>query len=322
MRYLTTVPIQAQRINQCLLGILCALATGAVHLEPLKTSLADRGKARLQDLFAEKLDFIKTKGGPYIDQRAALRVEPFFIDSCPHCGSMKPKTDDEEDEISRTIQGEAEKGVPQAQFQLAGRYMQGKGIIRDFAQGLHWLTNASDNGVIRATSILAAVYDEGINVPVDHQRAAQFYGLTAADPNSAYSEHARQRLAEMNEFGIGIPKNYAKAMALYKSGPVLSNFTTSRPSPKAEFAIGRMYAQGKGVPKDYALAAQWFLNAADKGTGYGGSDTDAECALAIMYWSGVGVQRDLQRSLVLLKRPNVKNLKECHYLNTEIGDRD
>jgi len=82
----------------------------------------------------------------------------------------------------------------------------------------------------------------------------------------AYPELSRRRLGEMNEFGIGIPQNYAKAMELYQPeiAPRDRPPFPLRSSYRAEFAIGRLYAQGKGVPQDYAKAAEWFLIAVDR----------------------------------------------------------
>jgi TPR repeat protein len=181
---------------------------------------------------------------------------------------------------------------------------------RDRTRGLRWLQTASDNGVFDASFALAQIYDRGIDVPVDHQRAAHFYQIATNDPG--HSTVARQRLGEMVEFGIGIPKDYGKAMALYQGA------VSIRRSQWTEFAIGRMYAQGKGVPQNYAKAAEWFLTAADGGAGYGGLVPDAECALAIMYWTGLGTPRDQGRSMFFLNRPNAMNMLACHKLNGDI----
>jgi len=42
---------------------------------------------------------------------------------------------------------------------------------------------------------------------------------------------------------------------------------------KAQFNLGRMYANGKGVPKDYEQAFYWYTQAAEQG------DADAQNAL-------------------------------------------
>jgi TPR repeat protein len=56
--------------------------------------------------------------------------------------------------------------------------------------------------------------------------------------------------------------------------------------PIAQFNIGAMYSDGKGVTQDYTEAAKWFRKAADQG------DTAAQLNLGIMYQTGRGVPKD------------------------------
>jgi TPR repeat protein len=54
----------------------------------------------------------------------------------------------------------------------------------------------------------------------------------------------------------------------------------------AETDLGKMYADGRGVPQDFALAQRWFRSAAAKG------DADAEYDLGLIYANGDGTPRD------------------------------
>lgn len=56
--------------------------------------------------------------------------------------------------------------------------------------------------------------------------------------------------------------------------------------PEHEHALARAYYEGKGVPRDYAQAAKWFLKAANQGL------AQSQHQLAIMYGRGEGVDRD------------------------------
>jgi TPR repeat protein len=47
-----------------------------------------------------------------------------------------------------------------------------------------------------------------------------------------------------------------------------------------------MYAEGKGVPQDYAEALRWYRKAADQG------DAGAQSNLGVMYAKGQGVPQD------------------------------
>ena len=54
----------------------------------------------------------------------------------------------------------------------------------------------------------------------------------------------------------------------------------------AQFNLGLMYANGRGVPRDYAQAGKWYRLAADQGT------ARAQCDLGGMYENGQGVPQD------------------------------
>ena len=54
----------------------------------------------------------------------------------------------------------------------------------------------------------------------------------------------------------------------------------------AQFILGYMYDEGKGVPQDNKEAMKWYRLAAEQG------DAGAEFNLGIMYVSGKGVPQD------------------------------
>lgn len=55
----------------------------------------------------------------------------------------------------------------------------------------------------------------------------------------------------------------------------------------AQFSLGFMYSNGKGVPKDYTEAAKWFRKAAGQG------EAQAQFNLGVMYAKGEGVPKNL-----------------------------
>ena len=54
----------------------------------------------------------------------------------------------------------------------------------------------------------------------------------------------------------------------------------------AQFNLGVMYLNGRGVPQDYAEAARWYRKAAEQGF------ADAQFYLGAMYGDGQGVPQD------------------------------
>lgn len=73
--------------------------------------------------------------------------------------------------------------------------------------------------------------------------------------------------------------NYTKALKLVQP-------LAERGDAKAQNLIGLMYANGKGVPRDFAEAVKWYRKAADQG--YAGAQNN----LGLMYLKGRGVAQD------------------------------
>lgn len=63
---------------------------------------------------------------------------------------------------------------------------------------------------------------------------------------------------------------------------------TKSGDPNANYDIGERYYDGRGVPLDYRMAAEWFAKAAKLG------HTKAKTNLGLMYLVGRGVRKDRQ----------------------------
>jgi len=74
-------------------------------------------------------------------------------------------------------------------------------------------------------------------------------------------------------------KDYATAFREWKAAAEAGQ-------AEAQFDLGVLYAQGKGVPRDLTVAEQWYRKAAEQG------NAEAEFALGQMYSLGWGVPRD------------------------------
>jgi len=81
------------------------------------------------------------------------------------------------------------------------------------------------------------------------------------------------------EEGVGVPRDYGKAMRWYRKAADAGNASAMRD-------IGGLYLGGLGVSQDYTEAMKWFRKAADAG------DTDAMCLIGVLYQNGWGVSQD------------------------------
>ena len=71
-------------------------------------------------------------------------------------------------------------------------------------------------------------------------------------------------------FGAGVSKRCAIALAEYRRGNFEAAFRrflslAERGNAYAQFHVGAMYNEGRGVPKDDAHAKQWYRKAANQG---------------------------------------------------------
>ena len=85
--------------------------------------------------------------------------------------------------------------------------------------------------------------------------------------------------------------DWDRARNAHERGDYAAEVATVRPLaekgvPFAQFNLGVLYDQGKGVPQDNALAMQWYRKAAEQGL------PQAQVNLAIMYEEGQGVPPD------------------------------
>ena len=83
--------------------------------------------------------------------------------------------------------------------------------------------------------------------------------------------------------------------------PIRSRVTAYRKAAEqgnadAQFNVGVMYANGRGVPQDYAQARDWYRKAAEQG------NADAQFNVGVMYANGQGVPQDYGQALVWYRK--------------------
>ena len=79
-----------------------------------------------------------------------------------------------------------------------------------------------------------------------------------------------------------MPQDYAEAESWYRKA-------AEQGYASAQYSLGVMYREGRGVPKDDAQAATWFTKAAEQGV------AKAQFKLGNMYKHGIGVPKTILR---------------------------
>ena len=114
-------------------------------------------------------------------------------------------------------------------------------------------------------------------------------------------------LAVLHAFGL--PSAPARAdfdagVRAYDAGDYEAAFQTWLPlardgDPFAQRNLGHLYRLGRGVPQDFAVAANWYRRASDQGL------VRAQANLANMYLRGQGVEQDTERAAAWFHRAAV-----------------
>jgi hypothetical protein len=107
---------------------------------------------------------------------------------------------------------DAEAGDPEAQFNLACAYANGRGVPQDDAQAMQWYRKASAQGHTGAQNNIGWMYDAGRGVTKDGAEAVRWY-RKAADHGNPY---AQNNLGLKYENGTGVPKDITEAGRWYR----------------------------------------------------------------------------------------------------------
>ena len=133
--------------------------------------------------------------------------------------------------------------------------------------------------------VLGGVYFQGIGVPVDKEKAAALYRMSADKGNT----DAMVRLGIILMTGDGLEQDYREASKLFRRA-------ADRGSADGEFLLSTLYSRGKGVDYNPVEAVKLCLHAAAEGC------TGAMCQMGKWYRDGDNfVDRDMAKAVYWLK---------------------
>ncbi len=148
----------------------------------------------------------------------------------------------------------ASKGDPRAQFEVAARYAEGKGIPQDFGQAATWYQRAATQGLAAAQYRLGALYERGLGVTADPGRARVWYNRAAEQGNV----RAMHNLAVLSAGRPGMSPDYPSAVQWFTEA-------ASRGLADSQYNLGILYESGLGVPANNIEAYKWYTLAARSG---------------------------------------------------------
>jgi localization factor PodJL len=150
----------------------------------------------------------------------------------------------------------AANGNPSAEFQVAARFADGKGVQQNFDEAVKWYGRSASRGFALAQYRLGTLHERGLGLPKDVNRARVWYQRAAANDNIK----AMHNLAVLSASPkLGKP-DYETAAAWFTKA-------AERGLADSQFNLAILYQNGLGVPRDPAMAYKWFSLAALSGDG-------------------------------------------------------
>jgi localization factor PodJL len=145
-------------------------------------------------------------------------------------------------------------GDMSAQYEVAVRFGEGRGIPRDERQAASWLELAAKQGLAPAQFRLGGYYEKGIGVKKDLAAARDLYLAAAAKGNGK----AMHNLAVLYADGINSRPDYHSAALWFRKA-------ADRGITDSQYNLAILYARGSGEPQNYVEAYKWFALAAKAG---------------------------------------------------------
>jgi localization factor PodJL len=161
------------------------------------------------------------------------------------------------------LRAAAAAGDMAAEYEVASRFAEGRGIAVSNEQAAHWLQRAADQGLPPAQFRLGGLYEKGIGVKKDLAQARDLY-TAAADKGNGKAMH---NLAVLYAEGINGPADYKTAAHWFRKA-------ADRGITDSQFNLAILYARGIGVEQNYAESYKWFTLAANRGDADAGKKRD------------------------------------------------
>lgn len=201
----------------------------------------------------------------------------------------RTKTRDPEAEFGRYARAAA-SGDVYAQYLIGKMLLEGDGVKADRAEALIWLRRSAEQDHTEAQCILAQLLEsgdggaEGLHEAYAwYQRAAEQGHERAGDCllDERWTPFREQSSAES-------PSADEKPLDSADMDTYLRQAQDG--DMDAQYNLGILFYNGKGMSRDLGEAARWFLLAAEQG------DADARYNLGLMYGRGEGVDKNLDES--------------------------
>jgi localization factor PodJL len=157
------------------------------------------------------------------------------------------------------LRAAAARGDPAAQYEIAQRYADGRGVPQNLTEAANWFERAAGQGLAPAQFRLGGLHEKGLGVRKNVELARRYYSAAGAAGNAK----ALHNLAVLHAEGVDGKPDYPTAARWFRKAAEYG-ITDS------QYNLAVLYARGIGVEQNMSEAYRWFALAA--------RDGDAEAA--------------------------------------------
>jgi len=203
------------------------------------------------------------------------------------------KTEEAQQESFVWLKLAAEKGHPQAQYEVGITYAQGLITDQDDAKALSWLESAASHDHQAAQSYLSWMAALGLGKSQNLYDAIHWFKLAYGITSDSTSQLAfsKEQLSPLEiqkkqyEKGIALIEGHAEEPHFEQGFSLIEQSAKMNFAP-AQLYLATLYRDGEKVAKNAGLAAKYFEKAAKNGS------KDAQYALGWIYFNGEGVEKN------------------------------
>jgi localization factor PodJL len=225
-----------------------SVPAGVLPAEPLQPPAAASPLAGTPAVAAEKKDITGSISRPAAPPPAMPASEP--ASALPPHGAI----DKLPAAIGGSLRAAAAKGDPAAEYEIAQRYAEGRGVPQNLAEAADWFDRAAKQGLAPAQFRLGGFYEKGFGVKKDLDAARRLY-LAAADAGNAKAMH---NLAVLYAEGIDGKPDYQNAAKWFRKA---ADYGLG----DSQYNLGILFGRGIGMEPNLAEAYKWFTLAARDG---------------------------------------------------------
>ncbi len=179
----------------------------------------------------------------------------------------------------------AMQGLPDARTHLAEMFRKGQGAEQDYGKALELHTKAAEEGSLFSQYYTGVMYRDGLGTPKDIDKAIKWFTIAAqrglieakqeleslrssVNSKSAIKEHNETEYSEEDivdansQYSLG--ESYEELLD-YKKAIEWYTKAAEQGHRQAQYNLGLIYKEGKGVEQNFGKATKWFSAAARQG---------------------------------------------------------